>query len=48
MKVCIRETLERVVEVETVEEAETKWKKGEIVLDYKDFKDVEFTEYESE
>lgn len=39
----IRETLERVVEVESVEEAELMWNKSEIVLDADDFKGVEFT-----
>lgn len=46
MFVNIRETLERVVEVESIEEAELKYKTGEFVLDAEDFKGVEFTEYE--
>lgn len=45
MLVNIKETLERVVEVESVEEAEEKWHKSEIILDAEDFKSVEFVEH---
>ena len=48
MLVNIRETLERVVEVENIEEAEIKWNSGEIILTPDDFKGVEFTEYKDE
>lgn len=44
MKVCIRETLERIVEVESVEEAELMYKREEIVLDAEDYVDTEFIE----
>jgi len=45
--VNIREISERVVEVDSIEEAEKKWIDGEFMLNAKDFKDVEFTEYKS-
>lgn len=48
MLVNIREIFEKVVEVESVEEAEEKWRKSQIELYSTDFKGVEFTEYESE
>lgn len=47
MLVNIRETLERVVEVESIEEAEKRWGNGEFMLNNGDFKEVEFTEYKS-
>lgn len=48
MKVNIREILERVVEVESITEAEIMYKRCEVVLDAEDFKGVEFTEYKEE
>lgn len=48
MKVCIRETLERVVDVESVEEAECMYKRCEIVLDADDYVDTEFIELKEE
>ncbi len=47
MLVNIRETLERVVEAESIEDAERRWNAGEIMLDAEDLKCVDFTEYES-
>jgi len=47
MLVNIRETLERVVEVDSIEEAERRWNLGEFMLDDRDFKQAEFTEYKS-
>lgn len=47
MLVNIRETLERVVEVDSIEDAKDRWNGGTISLDCNDFKEVEFTEYES-
>lgn len=46
MLVNVKETLERVIEVESIEEAEKLWNKGKIELTPEDIKDVEFTEYE--
>lgn len=46
MKVNIKETLERVVEVESIEEAEVMYNRCEIVLEADDLKGVEFTEVE--
>lgn len=48
MKVNVRETLERVVEVESMTEAELMYKRCEVVLGAEDFKGVEFTEYKEE
>ena len=48
MKVCIRETLERVIEVESIAEAELMYSRSEVVLDAEDFKSVEFTEVKEE
>ena len=48
MLVNIRETLERVVEAESIEDAELEYNSGVIVLDAEDFKGVEFTEYKEE
>ena len=45
MLVNIRETLEMVVEADSIEEAEERWEKGEFVLNDRDFKEAEFTEY---
>lgn len=44
MKVCITETLERIVEGESVEDVRTRYRSGEIVLDADDFTGVEFSE----
>lgn len=44
MRVNIRETLERVVEAESIEDAERMYKSGEIVLDAEDYVGTEFTE----
>lgn len=46
MKVNIRETLERVVEVDSIEDAKRMYKNGAIVLDSEDYVDTEFTEFE--
>lgn len=48
MKVCIREILETVVEVNSIEEAEAMYNRCEIVLEPDDLKCVEFTEYTEE
>lgn len=48
MKVRITETLERVVEVESIEEAELMYKRSEIVLDAADHVETEFTEIKEE
>lgn len=45
MKVNIRETLERVVDVDSIEEAELLYRSGSVELTAEDLKDVEFTEY---
>lgn len=44
MKVKITETLERIVEVDSMEEAKQQYKTGKTVLDYSNFIGVEFTE----
>lgn len=46
MKINIRETLERVVEADSIEVAECMYNRGEIELDAEDFKGVEFTKVE--
>lgn len=46
MKVNIKETLERIVEVDSIEEAQLMYNRNEIELDAEDFKGVEFTEVE--
>ena len=48
MLVNVRETLERVVEAESIEDAELRYRSGEIVLDAEDCKGAEFTEYKEE
>jgi len=45
MLVNIRETLERVVEVESVDEAERLYHDGLLLLRAEDLKEVEITEY---
>lgn len=47
MKVCIKETLEKVIDVDSKEEAEKMWRNEEIILSDEDFKGVEFIEYKS-
>ena len=44
MRVKITEILERVVEVDSMEEAKQLYKSCKTVLDYSDFMGVEFTE----
>lgn len=44
MKVCIRETLETVVEVDSLEQAEAMYNNCEIVLEPDDLKCVDFIE----
>ena len=48
MKVKITEILERVVEVDSIEEAELMYKRSEIILDSSDFVGVDFTEVKEE
>lgn len=48
MKVCIRETLETVVEADSIEDAERMYNSCEIMLEVDDLKSVEFTEYTEE
>lgn len=48
MRVIIRETLERVVEVRDIDEAEEKYYNEEIILDENDFISVDFIEETSE
>lgn len=45
MLVNIKETLEKVVEVESLKEAQDKYSSGEIELDAEDLKCVEIAEY---
>ena len=48
MKVNVRETLEKIIEADSIEEAEVMYNRGEVVMDAEDFKGVEFTEYREE
>ena len=48
MIVNIRECLERLVEVESLEEAEQRWKQGDFILTAEHFKGVEFDAYDDE
>lgn len=42
MKVCIREVLERVVDVDSIEEAELLYRTEKVVLDADDMASVDF------
>ena len=48
MKVVVSETLERVVEAESIEEVERLYRDCKIVLDSEDFIGVEFSELKEE
>lgn len=48
MKVCIREILETVVEVESIEEAELMYRRNEVELTAEDLKEVEYIVMEEE
>ena len=44
MKICIRETLEKVIETESIEEAEKMYDRLQVEIYPEDFKCVEFIE----
>lgn len=48
MKVKITETLERIVEAESMEAAEMMYRNSEIILDAEDYVGVEFAEHKEE
>lgn len=48
MKINIRETLETIVEAESLAEAKEKYAKGEIELNPEDMKNVVFSVYEGD
>lgn len=48
MKICIRETLEKIIEAETVEKAKKMYDTLQVEIYPEDFKCVEFIEMEEE
>lgn len=48
MKICIRETLEKVIEAESIEQAEQMYDRLQVEIYPEDFKCVEFIELEED
>lgn len=48
MRICIRETLEKVIEAESIEQAEQMYDRLQVEIYPEDFKCVEFIEMEEE